>query len=317
MRNIRNLRLWFLALVILGASTFSSAGVSIGVSVRIGPPAIPVYTQPVCPGPNYLWTPGYWSYGDAGYYWVPGTWVLAPSPGMLWTPGYWGWGGAGYMWHEGYWGPHVGFYGGINYGFGYGGAGYVGGRWDRGVFRYNTAVTHINTTVIHNTYVDRTVIRNVNVNRVSYNGGTGGLRARPSAGEDAAFRERHMAATSEQAQHEHFAAGNRAFLASENHGHPSIAATPRPGEFNHAVPARQGTMREGAPRSEGAPRNVPRPQSQPGRMQSRDPHPTNFDRSQHNAPRPESRPQSQGGEHRQAPEHREGGERHEDGGRPR
>ena len=26
--------------------------------------------------------------------------------------------------NAGYWGPHVGFYGGINYGYGYGGVGY-------------------------------------------------------------------------------------------------------------------------------------------------------------------------------------------------
>ena len=60
--------------------------------------------------------------------------------GVLWTPGYWGWGGSAFLWHEGYWGPHVGFYGGINYGFGYGGVGFFGGRWDGGHFAYNTAV---------------------------------------------------------------------------------------------------------------------------------------------------------------------------------
>src|SRR5258707_15381659 len=113
MRIIRSMRVWLLGLVMLSVTSAALAEVSIGVSVRVGPPAIPVYTQPFCPGPNYIWTPGYWAYSPAGYYWVPGTWVLAPSPGLLWTPGYWGWGGAGYLWHEGYWGPHVGFYGGV------------------------------------------------------------------------------------------------------------------------------------------------------------------------------------------------------------
>src|SRR5258708_15595856 len=98
------------------------------VSVRVGPPALPIYAQPICPGPGFFWTPGYWGWNDdAGYYWVPGTWVVAPV-GMLWTPGYWGWGGGLYAWHAGYWGPHVGFYGGINYGFGYGGGGFGGGE---------------------------------------------------------------------------------------------------------------------------------------------------------------------------------------------
>ncbi len=83
---------------------------------------------------------------------MPGTWVLAPQVGFLWTPGYWGWGGGAFFLHEGYWGPHVGFYGGINYGFGYGGVGYEGGRWNNGHFAYNTYVNRVNTTVIHNTY---------------------------------------------------------------------------------------------------------------------------------------------------------------------
>ena len=106
---------------VLSLSTSSSAqiGIGIGISVRIGPPALPVYAQPICPGPGYLWTPGYWAWNDVGgYYWVPGTWVVAPV-GMLWTPGYWGFAGGLYGWHAGYWGPHVGFYGGVNYGFGF------------------------------------------------------------------------------------------------------------------------------------------------------------------------------------------------------
>ena len=56
----------------------------------------------------------------------------------------------------GYWGPHVGFYGGINYGFGYFGAGYDGGYWRGRDFYYNRSVTRVNTTVIHNVY-DRRV----------------------------------------------------------------------------------------------------------------------------------------------------------------
>ena len=36
--------------------------------------------------------------------------------------------------------------------------------WEGNIFRYNTAVTRVNTTVIHNTYVDSTVVNN-QVNR--------------------------------------------------------------------------------------------------------------------------------------------------------
>lgn len=210
----------------------SQAQVAVGLSIRIGPPALPVYAQPICPGPGYLWTPGYWAYGPDGYYWVPGTWVVAPAVGLLWTPGYWGWSGGFYAWHAGYWGPHVGFYGGINYGFGYGGVGFVGGEWRGGVFAYNRAVMNVNTTVIHNTYINNTVVNKTVVNNTSFNGGPGGINARPNAAEQMASREHHVSPVAAQTQHEHAASQNRAFLASENHGRPAIAATSRAGEFS-------------------------------------------------------------------------------------
>ena len=110
----------------------AQAHAGVFVSVNFAPPALPVYVQPPLPAPGYLWTPGFWSYGDAGYFWVPGVWVQPPSAGVLWTPGYWGYAGGAYGWHGGYWGPHVGFYGGVNYGYGYGGVGFYGGRWEGG-----------------------------------------------------------------------------------------------------------------------------------------------------------------------------------------
>src|SRR5580700_8995395 len=106
----------FAGLVMLSAAAVSSAGVYL--SINIAPPALQIYEQPPCPVDGYLWTPGYWAYGDAGYYWIPGVWVAPPQVGLLWTPGYWGWREGVYSFHAGYWGPHIGFYGGVNYGFG-------------------------------------------------------------------------------------------------------------------------------------------------------------------------------------------------------
>ncbi len=128
-------------------------------SAPIPPPALPVYEQPPIPAPGYIWTPGYWSYASAGYYWVPGTWVLPPTAGLLWTPGYWGWSNGVYAFNAGFWGLTVGFYGGINYGFGYNGHGYWGGRWDNGHFAYNRAVNNFGGVHITNVY-NRTVINN-------------------------------------------------------------------------------------------------------------------------------------------------------------
>jgi hypothetical protein len=215
-------------------TTSRAASIAVGISVGIAPPPIPVYAQPVCPGPGYMWTPGYWAYDPAnGYYWVPGTWVAVPAPGLLWTPGYWGWGGAAFVWHAGYWGPHVGFYGGINYGFGYMGVGFVGGEWRGGTFFYNRSVNNFGGRPFANVYY-RPVATNFAANRVSYNGGAGGLRARPTPRELAAGRDRHIEATSLQRQHEMAAHNERAQYASVNHGSPHVAATGRPGEFRGA-----------------------------------------------------------------------------------
>jgi hypothetical protein len=201
------------------------------VQAREAPPPLPDYEQPPCPEDGYLWTPGYWGWTNGGYYWVPGTWVQPPRVGVLWTPGYWGFAGGVYAFHAGYWGPHVGFYGGVNYGFGYVGTGFAGGVWVGSHYSYNRAVTNINVTVVHNTY-NTTVINNVTVNKVSYNGGAGGVAAAPTPQERQFEHEQHDAATPMQQQHRQQAAQNPALFARANGGHPSIAATPRPAAFN-------------------------------------------------------------------------------------
>ena len=201
------------------------------------PPPLPEYEQPECPAPNYIWTPGHWGWGPGGYYWVPGVWVQAPYEGALWTPGYWGFLGTHYIWHRGYWGPHIGFYGGINYGFGYTGVGYYGGFWSNRGFQYNRAVTRVNTTVITNVY-NRRVINNVTITntRVSYNGGSGGVRYEPSRAELAASRERHVARLPAQVEVARAAAANRAQFASFNHGRPQVVAMTKPVAVKRIAP---------------------------------------------------------------------------------
>src|SRR5262249_52117453 len=175
MRVIRIPTLLLLA-AIAGASASSA---QVLLSITVAPPILPVYEQPPIPGPGYIWTPGYWAYGDDGYYWVPGTWVEPPAVGLLWTPGYWGWREGVYAWNAGYWGPRVGYYGGINYGYGYVGTGYAGGYWNGGVFAYNRTVNNFGGVAIASTY-SKTVIVN-NTTKVSFNGGTGGTTAKPTA----------------------------------------------------------------------------------------------------------------------------------------
>jgi hypothetical protein len=241
MRIARLICTLLLAAGLLTIPVQSLAQVAVGISVRIGPPELPIYEQPLCPGEGYIWTPGYWAWGDDDYYWVPGTWVLAPEVGFLWTPGYWAWGGSGFIFYEGYWGPVVGFYGGINYGYGYFGRGYEGGRWDSGRFYYNRSVNNVNITEIHNVY-NTTVVNNTTVTRVSYNGGNGGINVRPTPQEEAAAREKHISPVPVQIQHVQAARASPVLRASANQGKPPVAATPRPGALNDqgVVAAKEG-----------------------------------------------------------------------------
>jgi hypothetical protein len=163
------------------------------------PPPLPDYTQPDDPGGNSRWTPGSWYYdsGQADYYWVPGAWVTPPN-GEVWTPPYWGYDGARYQWHAGYWSTSVGFYGGIAYGFGYFGVG------------YNQSAEHIHS-----------------LNRVSYNGGRGGIQKQPPPLELAANRDR-IPALGVQMKLARDMRKNPQQYFKGNHGHPPIVVAKAP-----------------------------------------------------------------------------------------
>ena len=303
----------------------ASAGVFIGVSVNLAPPPLPVYVQPPCPQPGYLWVPGYWAWNDGAYYWVPGTWVLPPRVGLLWTPGYWGWNDGLYLWHGGYLGPSVGFYGGVRYGFGYDGDGFVGGYWRRGVFFYNRAVVHVGPTFVTNVYYHPVVYRRT-YEHVSFNGGPGGVAARPTREQMAFQRERHIGYTPMQRRQQRMAFADRSLRADHNHGRPPIAATARPAEFHgqgayaaraaggpmHFAPARgpramrsdrpswaSGQPHAGRPMERSAPMraqpNFNRPQQRFGNAPQRrfEAHPQNNfqDRGFRPMQRPQGRPQ--------------------------
>ena len=274
---------WLLLALLLPLTPASQARAGGFISVGFAPPVMPVYVQPPCPAPNLMWTPGYWAYDydSGGYYWVPGAWVPAPYEGALWTPPFWGWSGGVYVFHRGYWGPHVGYYGGVNYGFGYMGVGFAGGVWHGGVFAYNTAVVHVNETVVRNVYVDRTIVeRNtiVNYRRVAYAGGPGGIEHQPSPEERQAMQERHLAPTQYQQQHIEQARTDRSSFFNANHGHPQTMAVAHPLPAAHyQTPAASAGARMGAnPGGRGeyrpAPESRPGPEGRPGPESHTAPH---------------------------------------------
>ena len=107
-----------LAAALIGAASLSAhAGVFVGVSFGVPVPrvviatpaprvvvaapapvvAAPVFdTAPACPGPGYVWVPGYWSgYGPARA-WVGGCWRFGPAHVVYAHP----YGGYHHGWHR-------------------------------------------------------------------------------------------------------------------------------------------------------------------------------------------------------------------------
>jgi hypothetical protein len=214
------LRVFALATVVFAALGSVSSQAAVFVSVGVAPPPLVVYEPPPVPFAGSIWTPGYWAWSPIfGYYWVPGAWVRPPGIGLYWTPPWWGFDNGLYGFHDGYWGPSVGFYGGINYGYGYYGSGYWGGRWDGNTFAYNTAVVRVNRSVVTNTFVDRSVLRNqAKATRASFNG-PGGVQAQATA-EQKAAEAKKVAPTSEQLARHEAAAKDPKLHAKANKGHP-------------------------------------------------------------------------------------------------
>jgi hypothetical protein len=302
MRLFRSAR-WLLLALLLPLIPATQAHAGVFISVNFGPPVLPVYVQPICPQPGLMWTPGYWAYGPDGYYWVPGAWVPSPYVGGLWTPPYWGWGNGLYIFHPGYWGPHVGYYGGINYGFGYGGIGFAGGMWRGGVFAYNTAIMRVgsggawgNRVYADRGAVDRGYGPGGRDSRVAFNGGQGGIRYQPSAQERSYMNERHVAPTSFQSQHEVAARNDRTSYAKANGGRPQNLVSQRPlqGENRPAPGARPGNdSRPSGPANTGN-RPAVRP-SEPSRPAYNQPQtrPTQESRPAQPQQRPATRPTPQ------------------------
>jgi len=270
----------FAGFAMLFAPALSSAGISF--SIGIAPPVLRIYEQPPCPTDGFLWTPGYWGYRDTAYYWIPGAWVRPPQAGFLWTPGYWGYSNGFYGFNAGYWGTTVGFYGGVNYGFGYGGSGFDGGRWQGGHFAYNTAVSRVNTTVIHNTYNQKVVNRGSN--RTSFNGGPGGISTRPSAAETSTAREHNQPSSAPVAQQRASATGtshSAAPVAREQARPATTESRPAANTRPVAQPKQVASNRTPATSSHPAPQ-ARAPQARPETHAAAPEHAA--------APRPEARP---------------------------
>jgi len=105
----------------------------------------------------------------------------------------------------------------------------------------------VNVSINRNVYNTR--VENTTINRVSFNGGTGGVNVRATSQQEAFANEKHMAPVAAQTEHVQSARANPELRASANHGKPPIAATSKPGAFNEsgAVAAKEGGTVHTAP----------------------------------------------------------------------
>ncbi len=67
------------------------------------PPAPQVEAIPVSPGPDYVWTPGYWSWNGGVWIWMGGYWHYPVRPGQVWVGGHWNGRGHARVWVGGHW----------------------------------------------------------------------------------------------------------------------------------------------------------------------------------------------------------------------
>lgn len=203
--------------------------------VAIRPPPLPSYNQPPLPAEGYVWVSGYWAWRKSvpDFFWVPGTWVRPPEPGLLWTPPYWARAEGGYAFHGGYWAAEVGFYGGIQYGYGYNGDGYQGGRWEGDTFVYNKAVNNLGSIELKDVYDGAPPVIS-SPSRVSYNGGQRGAHGKPTRHQEQLANARHPEATPEQQKHFDLAAMDRSLYSKLNDGKPAVAGTQHAGELSGA-----------------------------------------------------------------------------------
>jgi hypothetical protein len=146
----------------------------------------------------------------------------------------------------------VGFYGGINYGFGYIGVGYFGGYWRGHDFYYNRYVNHVPGGWGGRVYERPVIYNNVRYGmqptvRISFNGGRGGIDVRPRPFEVAAMRERHEGPLPAQMQLHNSAMQNRAQFYNQNHGRPAEFAAARAVGNAHEIRETPAGVQPGRP----------------------------------------------------------------------
>ena len=106
-RRVSKMKKFILIALTFGVllATASVFGTEVSIGINIGAPPPPpnvVYVQPPCPGPEFVWVPGYWyPVGKHNKYkWHTGYWTRPPYARAAWVPPHYD----GHLYFMGYWG---------------------------------------------------------------------------------------------------------------------------------------------------------------------------------------------------------------------
>jgi WXXGXW repeat (2 copies) len=99
------LRMLFAVALLAGAPTGCAVYARPGgfVYVQREPPVARVEVIPASPGAEFVWTPGYWSWGGSEHVWVSGRWVVPPAGHRVWVAHRWEHDSHGWHLIEGHW----------------------------------------------------------------------------------------------------------------------------------------------------------------------------------------------------------------------
>ena len=105
-KSLRGLLMVGLLGVVVPGCAASARGGGIGIGftfVDREPPARRVEVVSVSPGPEYVWTAGYWSWRGGNYEWTAGSWRRPEGGRHEWIEGHWERERRGWYFVEGHW----------------------------------------------------------------------------------------------------------------------------------------------------------------------------------------------------------------------
>src|SRR6185369_17820841 len=73
------------------------------IFVREQPPPLKTVAMGGAPDQDEVWVPGFWTYQNARWIWMPSHWQVPPQSGEAWIEGHWDRNNQGWVYTPGHW----------------------------------------------------------------------------------------------------------------------------------------------------------------------------------------------------------------------